>query len=139
MQNNQRGFWPLAIIVILIIAAGIAIYYATTGPSQAPVTTATSTTATTSTQNIQATFSCGGGKSINAMFMNATTATTTGNSVMLALSDGRQMTLPQVVSADGARYANTNQSVVFWNVGNTATITENGTTTYSDCSTKNNQ
>ena len=69
--------------------------------------------------------------------MNATTSTTTGNSVQISLSDGRQMTLPQVISADGARYANVDESDVFWNVGNQATFWENGTSTYTNCVTQN--
>ena len=80
-------------------------------------------------------FTCDNGKSINAVFMNATTSTTTGNSVQLSLSDGRQMSLPQVISADGAKYANADQSFIFWNVGNEATIWENSTTTFTDCLT----
>jgi membrane-bound inhibitor of C-type lysozyme len=45
------------------------------------------------------------------------------------------MTLPQVISADGARYAKTDndESFVFWTRGNGAFITENGTTTYDNC------
>ena len=56
--------------------------------------------------------------------------------VNLILSDGRQMTIPHALSADGARYANADESFVFWNKGNTAFITEQGATTYSDCITK---
>jgi membrane-bound inhibitor of C-type lysozyme len=59
-----------------------------------------------------------------------------GSSVELTLSDGRRLTLPQARSADGARYANPDESFVFWNVGDTATIQENGTETYSGCVTK---
>ena len=55
--------------------------------------------------------------------------------VSLTFSDGRRMTLPQVISASGARYAHgdNDESLVFWNKGNTAFITENGTTTYGGC------
>ena len=55
--------------------------------------------------------------------------------VSLTLSNGRRITLP-TLSADGARYANTDESFVFWNKGNTAFVTENGTTTYDGCVTK---
>ena len=43
--------------------------------------------------------------------------------------------LPQTISASGARYANDDESIVFWNKGNTAFITENGpdNITYKDC------
>jgi membrane-bound inhibitor of C-type lysozyme len=43
------------------------------------------------------------------------------------------MTLSQVVSASGARYANADESFVFWNKGDGAFIEEQGTTTYADC------
>jgi membrane-bound inhibitor of C-type lysozyme len=56
--------------------------------------------------------------------------------VNLILSDGRQLTVPHAISADGARYANANESFVFWNKGNTAFIQEQGTTTYAGCATK---
>lgn len=43
--------------------------------------------------------------------------------------------LPQTISASGARYANEDESVVFWNKGNTAFITEGdpNNPTYKDC------
>ena len=71
-------------------------------------------------------FACPGGKSIHAIFR-------TSRTVDLGLSDGRAMTLPQAISASGARYANADESFVFWNKGDGAFIQENGTTTFSDC------
>lgn len=72
-----------------------------------------------------ANFKCTGGKNINAQFA--------GNQVKLTLSDGRSIVLPQVISASGARYANANESFVFWNKGKGAFITEDGTLTYGNC------
>jgi membrane-bound inhibitor of C-type lysozyme len=47
------------------------------------------------------------------------------------------MELPQVISGSGARYANADESFVFWNKGDTAFITEgpddNDNMTYKDC------
>lgn len=77
---------------------------------------------------ISAMFTCEHGKTIGALFSNA--------SVELSLSDGRHLTLPQARSASGARYANPDESFVFWNKGTTAFIQEAGTTTYSGCVTK---
>lgn len=37
------------------------------------------------------------------------------------------MTLPQAMSASGARYANADESIVFWNKGDSVFITQNGT------------
>lgn len=76
---------------------------------------------------VMARYYCADGKTIDADY--------TDNQVVLNLSDGRQLTLPHAMSADGARYANEDESVVFWNVGNTATLTEGDQTTYSDCTT----
>lgn len=129
--DSKKGFWVLLIVIVLVIVAGIAIY-ATSQNSQPSVAQQTSPV----TQNIQAVFTCDGGKSVNATFMNESNSTTTGNSVLLSLSDGRQMTLPQAISADGARYANADESVVFWNKGNGAFIQENGTTTFDNCLTQ---
>lgn len=55
--------------------------------------------------------------------------------VDLTLSDGRKLSVPHAMSASGARYANADESFVFWNKGNTAFVTENGTTTFSGCVT----
>lgn len=88
-------------------------------------------TAAAPSQVIKARFACAGGKSIDATFVN-----TGKGSVKLALSDGRSLTLPQAMSASGARYANKDESFVFWNKGNTAFVEEGGKTTYQDCATK---
>ncbi len=61
----------------------------------------------------------------------AIVAVYSSSSVALSLSDGRQMTLPQTISASGARYAS--DTLVFWNEGDNAFITEGDATTYSNC------
>ena len=81
---------------------------------------------------IKATFYCPDGKSIAAEFDN------TSDQVNLTLSDGRVWTLPRAMSGSGARYANADETEVFWNKGDTAFIEENGQTTYSDCATDSN-
>ena len=80
---------------------------------------------------IKARFACSGGKWIDATFVNGTI-----NTVDLKLSDGRSLSLPQAMSASGARYANPDESFVFWNKGNTAFVEENGKATYDACATK---
>ncbi len=73
------------------------------------------------------TFACSGGKTIRAQFRQ--------NDVSLELSDGRALTVPHAISADGARYATAADAFVFWTRGQTAFITEgtNGSTTYANC------
>ncbi|MBI2610350.1 MliC family protein [Candidatus Kaiserbacteria bacterium] len=70
-------------------------------------------------------FECADEKALKAEFLDG--------SIRLVLSDGRQLSLPQTVSASGVRYANTDESFVFWNKGITAYIEESGTQTYSSC------
>jgi membrane-bound inhibitor of C-type lysozyme len=77
---------------------------------------------------IEAMFACAGGKQIQAIFVNGAHPT-----VELTLSDGRHLLLPQAVSASGARYANADESFVFWNVGRTAFVEEAGQRTFSEC------
>jgi membrane-bound inhibitor of C-type lysozyme len=79
-------------------------------------------------QIITAVFACPENKAIYAEF--------TKNMVKLKLSDGRELTLPQTISGSGARYANSNETFIFWNKGNGAFIEENEFTTYQDCITK---
>jgi putative hemolysin/membrane-bound inhibitor of C-type lysozyme len=82
-------------------------------------------------KGIQASFACDGGKTVSAVFTNGSRS-----SVRLTFSDGRELSLPQALSASGARYANGDESIVFWNTGNKAFIAENGVTTYSACTTR---
>jgi putative hemolysin len=82
-------------------------------------------------RRIRVRFSCAGGTSIDATFIHARRS-----SVQLVFSDGRRMTLPQALSADGGRYANEGETIVFWNKGRTAFVQENGKTTYADCLTR---
>jgi membrane-bound inhibitor of C-type lysozyme len=79
-----------------------------------------------------ASFTCADDKSLVATFYP-----TDDKSVDLVLSDGQKLTVPHAMSADGARYAKPDESFVFWNKGDTAFITESGTTTFADCQTKN--
>lgn len=74
-----------------------------------------------------ATFRCADDKSIEATFYD--------DEVALTLSDGRKLALPQVMSGSGARYANGDESFVFWNKGDTAFVTEGSdeNQTYKDC------
>jgi len=74
---------------------------------------------------IKAIFTCKDEKSIEAVFA--------GSKVSLVLSDGRKLELDQTLAASGARYANKDETLVFWNKGNTAFIEEKEKTTYSDC------
>lgn len=71
------------------------------------------------------TFSCADKKNIQSIFFK--------DKVELNLSDGRHMLLAQAISSSGARYANNDESFVFWNKGNTALVDEKGIITFKDC------
>jgi len=74
------------------------------------------------------TFNCADGKTIGATFYPDQ-----DNKVDLILSDGRSLSVPHAISASGARYANADESFVFWNKGDTAFIEENQEITFADC------
>jgi len=82
------------------------------------------------TPTAEAEFACKDDKSIKAVFYP--------EKVALTLSDGRSLELPQTMSGSGARYADADEAMVFWNKGNTAFITEGGDDkqTFSDCVTE---
>jgi membrane-bound inhibitor of C-type lysozyme len=124
----------IGIVLLLIVVIGAAYLFSNTGNTPA-------TTTNTETPIASATFMCNDGKTIAANFFNGTSTpdTTPGQpptptgSVALTLSDGRNVTLPQAISGSGARYANADESMVFWNEGNGAFITENNQQTFMGC------
>lgn len=121
--------WKASLSIVVILAGmGAAIWYVT---SQKEATAPVSETVSPSempAEGIQAVFTCEGGKTITAVFSD--------NQVGLSLSDGRQVILPRAISASGARYANPDESFVFWNKGDTAFIEEFGKQTYASCVTQ---
>jgi len=96
-----------------VIFAGIAVLAAGHAVAETPVA--------------EARFACHQGKTIDATFYP--------DRVELKLSDGRSLTVPQAMSGSGARYADADESFVFWNKGDTAFITEGDPDkeTYADC------
>jgi membrane-bound inhibitor of C-type lysozyme len=122
----------LLIVVILLIIAGILLWQSKKGPVQNIPASAQPVAA--------ALYRCDGAKTITASFYDGASTPgknggppTPGGSVALTLSDGRTMTLPQTISGSGVRYANDGESIVFWNEGNGAFITENNQQTYANC------
>jgi membrane-bound inhibitor of C-type lysozyme len=127
------------IIVIIVVVFGAWELYAHFTPASSPV----------SAQPIaEAMYQCNDNKTIDATYYagtstpstNPNTPPTPGGSVKVSLSDGRSFTLPQTVSADGARYSNGDPNVqgsetfVFWSKGNGALVLENNQDqTYTGC------
>jgi putative hemolysin len=111
----------MLIVAIIIILTGAGIFcLCRKFTAKSPVVEKTTKGVINST-----TFSCADNKTIQALFFK--------DKVELTLSDGRNMLLAQAISASGARYANTDESFVFWNKGDTAFIQEGDETTFKDC------
>jgi membrane-bound inhibitor of C-type lysozyme len=77
----------------------------------------------------EARYACSGGAKLTARFSPASTETGT---VALTFETGETIALPQVMSADGGRYAD--KGVEFWIKGRNATLTRDGDSEI--CSTK---
>lgn len=112
----------ISLIIVIIALFAVAFLYIRipfASPSIQPINTVS--------------YACNGGKTITAAYYQGETTPapspdqppTPGGSVALTLSDGRAMTLKQTISADGARYANTDESFVFWSKGDGALVLEN--------------
>jgi len=114
----------IAVIIIVIIVLGIGVFCFYKKPMQKiPVIPVVNQSNGAVINSV--TFNCAENKSIQAIFFK--------DKVELTLSDGRNMLLSQAISASGARYANNDESFVFWNKGDTAFINEGNKTTYKDC------
>ncbi len=123
----------VVVIVLAIIGGGVWWYMGNSAPE-------TRTTVS---------YMCADNKSLTATYIEkAGVAPTVGpngepvptGSVALSLSDGRAISLPQTISGSGIRYANTNETFVFWSKGNGAFIEEGATAasttqTYAGCIT----
>lgn len=118
-MNNLRNS-PYFIIIVLaaVLLIGLGIYGLLAQSSDLD-------TQVPPTSDLSQRFVCQGGKSIEADFGDRL--------VVLRLSDGREVTIEQGMSASGARYTNEDESFIFWNKGNTAFVEENGVQTYSAC------
>jgi membrane-bound inhibitor of C-type lysozyme len=97
----------------------------------------------TATPLASVTYSCDNDHTIAAVYYEGPVAqepapgeppTPTG-SVTVSLDDGPQMTLSQTLSASGIRYANTDESFVFWSKGDEALVMRNNEMdhTYTNC------
>jgi len=110
------------IILIVIVIFGVGIWYVNNKVNEIP----------SPTPIAQVTYICNGDKTIDADFYKGEqkpvepgeTPIPSG-SVKIVLSDGRNFDLPQTISASGVRYANSDESFVFWSKGNGALVLEN--------------
>ena len=126
---------PIILVIILIIAGGLWFIFSFKEGNESLFLGSAS-------PDVRATYVCDGNKGIFAEFYKGEAEISepgeppvlTGK-VKLTLSDGRKMELPQAISASGARYANEDESFVFWDKGGDALVLENGfEKDYTGCS-----
>jgi hypothetical protein len=130
-ENMRKAL--IFIFVIIIVPVGAGIWFVRNKESK--------NSQSLPTPIAQVTYICNGGKTIDANFyMGEFNQARPGEPpvpsgrVKLVLSDGRTFDLAQTISADGARYANSDESFVFWSKGNGAIILENDIeTSYKGC------
>ncbi len=147
-MKKNLSLWVLVFIVAFATLAIIIFMPRQNVLAPSPNSSSSTQTQTASTTLIAtASFSCDSEKSIAASFYRTPITAipspgqppTPNGIVGLVLSDGRNMTLKQTISADGGRYTNSDESIVFWTKGDTAFIQENGKETFSNCVVSKNQ
>jgi membrane-bound inhibitor of C-type lysozyme len=70
-------------------------------------------------------YECDGSKNIEVRYQDKI--------VNIVLNDKRKFTLKQTLSASGIRFANKDESVIFWSKGTSAFLEENNNVTYEQC------
>lgn len=129
-KSKRKSKLPIiigAVIILVLLGGGFYLFSNGSFNSSGPEVSVEPTLAPQETTT-QANFTCNDDKTIEATFKNGAES-----SVDLVMSDGTTISLPRVESASGAKYANEDESIVFWNQGSEAFLEENGTQTYSDC------
>lgn len=114
----SKTFYIIIGILIIIVAAW---WFGFRTPKNIPVS------------SVSVSYACNNNKTIDAVLYEGTSTPPAepgkppipSGSAKVALSDGRVMTLPRTLSADGVRYANADESFVFWSKGNGALVLEN--------------
>ena len=114
----KKNFIIIFIIAIVIVSVGVWYFGLNKNSSLTLIT--------------QVNYSCDSNKTINAAFykgeekiVQSGEMPIPSGSVKITLSDGRSFDLFQTISADGARYANSDESFIFWSKGDGALILEN--------------
>jgi len=116
----------ILLAVAILIFIGIGVFYVYKKPPQKnPDATKPVVAKPVDKVIASATFNCAEKKTIQAKFFK--------DKAEITLDDGKSMILPQTISGSGARYANADDSFVFWNKGDTAFIEEKGEITIKDC------
>lgn len=121
---------PWLTFLFVLMSIGACAHAPTPGPAAVPTTAKPVATAH---------YLCEQNKTITAEYFNGPTRTAPngqpipGGRVDISLSDGRKLSLPQTLSGSGIRYANADESFVFWSKGDTAFVEEGKAMTYTGC------
>ena len=107
------------VVIILVLVAG---YFLLCGTGRVSPSGGNATTTGTITVNKSTTYFCAEG---------SFAATFGASRVILSLSNGQVLILPQTMSGSGARYEG--NGVVFWDKGGSAFVTQNGVSTFTKC------
>lgn len=125
-MNKKIIFAFLAIIIVL--SAGV--FYSNNKGKESPLPSPLPSPSLSPIA--QATYLCNDDKTIEAAFYKGEDKPAVpgempvpSGSVKLVLSDGRKFDLLQTISGSGVRYANDDESFVFWSKGDAAMILEN--------------
>lgn len=129
----------IVIILTVVILASAGIWYIKNQDSKnSSLSSSPSPSLTLINQVI---YTCNGDKKIDASFYKGETKSVKpgeqpipSGMVRIVLSDGQGLDLPQTISADGGRYANSDESFIFWIKGDSAMVLENNVEkTYTGC------
>ncbi|MFA6354359.1 MAG: MliC family protein [Candidatus Paceibacterota bacterium] len=115
----------LVLIFVIIIILAAAVWYVNRNKGKNPVPPSSLSFVA------QANYVCNGGGTIDATFYKGEAQPVKpgeppipSGMVKIILSDGRTFNLSQTISADGGRYANSDESFVFWSKGDGAMVLE---------------
>lgn len=142
MQHSSHKT-TLIIIGIIVLLGGVIYYFVTSGAPQTSEPVDDQTTETTTDSTITVTYQCDKGRSIVATYHEGLeppavepgeVPVPTG-SVDVVLDGDDAFTLNQTISASGIRYANGDESLVFWSKGDSALIMRDNSMdlTYTNC------
>lgn len=125
MKSISNSFiYILAIICLVAVGGLLAIVF----HLKNSVSELKNSVMTQEAKMVNVSYKCDGDKEISAVYVNGAT-----NSVQLNLPNNKTYNLMQTLSADGGRYANWDNSFVFWSKGDTAFVEQDGNTTYENC------
>lgn len=139
-KNQKNNLILIILFVVLLVFVG-ALWPRPEHVAQAPTLIKEKTVTSKQVEVANINYTCDKNKTIAAVIYDGRSTPpkvadgppTPGGRVDLVLSDGRKINLPQTISADGVRYANSDDSFIFWSKGNGAFIMENNVQTYTNC------